>query len=191
MSPPDRHSFQSLLLLAVVALLCVSATARPALLKASSVHSTATASDANGQCVRRVVQFVDLAGQFKIPSGTNFRNTTVGALSAITYDHDHDVYYLLCDNRADGQHRFYTVNIDVVAHTVSITNVTFLTRSSGAPFAGRDLDPEGVAYSDEATLFVSSEREPPALIEFGLGGQLIRYLNIPGRSFCPSLPPLL
>lgn len=128
------------------------------------------------------IRSINLLSEFNIESNVVFQNTTVGGLSAITYDNKRDVYYLLSDDRVTGLHRFYTAKIDLMNYTVSIIDVTFLKRTKDVPFVGNDLDPEGIVYTTSDTLVISSEREPPAILEFNLHGSLIRYFNVPGKS---------
>ena len=47
-------------------------------------------------------------------TGWTFKNTAVGGLSAISYDADRDLYYVLSDDRSEHDPaRFYTVRIPV------------------------------------------------------------------------------
>lgn len=128
-------------------------------------------------------EFIDA---FEIPSNTEFDGTVVGGISAITFDSKRSVYYLLSD--AVDTIRFYTAIIDlsVVGETsepddvVTITAVTFMTRSDGSDFASGDVDPEGFAYNAKFdTLVMASERNPEGIFEFFIDGKMKRYYNIP------------
>lgn len=129
---------------------------------------------------------MDLLGEFNIESKFVFENTTVGGLSAITYDSHRDVYYLLSDDMTTDMYRFYTAKIDVQKYSVQITSVTFLTRSSGSGFDGGDLDPKGFVYAAADTLVMSCERVPATVMEFALSGKLIRYFNVPNYNSANS-----
>lgn len=131
-----------------------------------------------------VITSAQLVHGEEIATGTEIVNTTIGGLSPITHNHDLDVYYLLADVREGADARFYTVSIDLsdldaADAVVTSQDVTLLRRSDGRQFGNDDLDTEGISYTNQGTLEVSSEREPPAVYEFGLEGKLIRYFNIP------------
>lgn len=133
--------------------------------------------------VSKTISQASLVGTFDIVSGTKFMNTTFGGISALTYNQKRDEYYLLSDDGTDGLVRFYTAKINISRYVVRIIKVTVLTRSTGERFVRADIDPEGIEFSKKGTIFVSSEKSPPAVLEFGLDGKLIRYLNVPDYHF--------
>ncbi|WNG86457.1 esterase-like activity of phytase family protein [Mycobacterium sp. ITM-2016-00317] len=96
-------------------------------------------------------------GQKTLPHGTTFDGTVVGGLSAITYDPDRRLYYVICDDRSvRGSARFYTVRIALSLsgiRDVSIVDVQPLLHTSViAP------DPEGIAFDvARQQLYWSSE----------------------------------
>ncbi len=139
--------------------------------------------------------FIDLSLEFvdsyELPKST-FQNTTIGGLSAITYDRTQDRYYVLSDDRSNrGDARFYTLKLDVQQQEnnkieitkATIENVTFLLDETGNRYAPGTIDPEGIAVSPRGTVFISSEGNTskniaPFIGEFELQtGQ--KKLNLP------------
>ena len=73
---------------------------------------------------------------------------------------------------------------------VEFTEVTTLLNAGGSPFAASSLDPEGIALTNEGTIFISSEGDAnnlvdPFIAEFHLDGQIINELPIPDK-FLPT-----
>ena len=139
--------------------------------------------------------FLDLSlefiGEYQLPK-TSFEDTTVGGLSAISYDRQKSLFYVLSDDRSRlAPARFYTLNIEITDQidNIEIEKVTFLTNQQGETFPPDSLDPEGLAITPRHTLFISSEgisdQEIPAFIdEFNLEtGKLETSLRIPQRYF--------
>lgn len=125
--------------------------------------------------------FLDLSVEFldyyKLPKNT-FENTTVGGLSAITYDRKQNKYYVLSDDRSNhGNARFYTLTLDIEHknnNQIKITNteiddVTFLLDEAGNPYPAGSIDPEGIALSPRGTVFISSEGNPKNNIDPFIG----------------------
>lgn len=125
-----------------------------------------------------------------------FEGTTVGGLSAITYDRTRNRLYALSDDRSEfAPARFYTLNLaldttDPKAPKIkqaAIEAVTTITDESGQPFPQGTIDPEGMALSPLGTVFIASEGVasqgiPPFIREFDLRtGQWKRSLVIPPR----------
>lgn len=108
-----------------------------------------------------------------MPDGFLFDGTTVGGLSAISYDPGRQVYYVISDDRsAKNPSRFYTVRItfaDNKLGSVDWAATTTLLDKSGAPFAPLSPDasppvippdPEGIAFDERRQrLYWSSEGE--------------------------------
>lgn len=137
---------------------------------------------------------LDYLGEYQLYP-TEFDGTQVGGISAMTYDRKRDRIYALSDDRA--QPRFYTLNLQLdqsdpdrpQIETLNIEAVTFLKNEQGQPYAIDRLDPEGLALTDQETLWVSSEgvarlQSPPALIEFDRQGQWLQQLPLP-KHFLP------
>ncbi|MDZ8240633.1 MAG: phytase, partial [Nostoc sp. ChiQUE01a] len=131
-----------------------------------------------------------------IPAGAagtvNSTPTPVGGLSGVAYDAVNKVYYAISDARSDtnGLARFYTFT---AGSEVTFTNVTPLKDSNGDFFTAFSLDPEGIALTNNGTVFISSEGEVrpdlgasrvsnPFIKEFSLTtGQEVRSLLIPTK----------
>ncbi|AUB34651.1 hypothetical protein COO91_00480 [Nostoc flagelliforme CCNUN1] len=128
-----------------------------------------------------------------IPAGAagtvNGVETPLGGLSGVTYDAANNRYYAISDDRSQfGPARFYTFTADT---GVTFTNVTPLKDSNGNLFATNSLDPEGIALTNNGTVFISSEGEVnptagrvtnPFIKEFSLTtGQEIASLLIPSK----------
>ncbi|MDJ0745695.1 MAG: esterase-like activity of phytase family protein [Xenococcaceae cyanobacterium MO_167.B27] len=138
------------------------------------------------------LEFLD---SYQLPKNT-FQNTTIGGLSAITYDRTQDRYYVLSDDRSNrGDARFYTLKLDIQQQdtdkikitNTTIENVTFLLDETGNRYAPGTIDPEGIALSPRGTVFISSEGNPskniaPFIGEFDLQtGQKKINFRLPQR----------
>ncbi|MCC5641831.1 phytase [Nostoc sp. CHAB 5824] len=128
-----------------------------------------------------------------IPTGAagtvNGVQTPLGGLSGVTYDAVNNRYYSISDDRSqNGPARFYTFTADT---GVSFTNVTPLKDTNGNFFTTNSLDPEGIALTNNGTVFISSEGEVnptagrvtnPFIKEFSLTtGQEIGSLLVPNK----------
>lgn len=137
---------------------------------------------------------IEFLGQATIPTGTKFKNTEVGGLSGITYNPSKNVYYSVSDDRSSkAPARFYTLKIDLSQGSlkkVDVVNVTTLLQANGKPYPNLSLDPEGIAFTRNGKLFISSEGDvarsvKPFINRFSLTGKLLQILPIP-RKFLPS-----
>ena len=133
---------------------------------------------------------LEFLGQQIFPTATQFRGTTFGGLSSITYDARRNLFYALSDDQVNA--RFYTLRIGVGggAPAVQIVAVTTLRDADGQPFAPASLDPEGLTLTDDRTLVVTSEGFANRLIdpwvrEFDLSGHQLRALFVP-PAFLPN-----
>ncbi|MFS0518554.1 phytase [Nostoc sp. UIC 10607] len=115
--------------------------------------------------------------------------TPVGGLSGVTYDAANNRYYAISDDRSQfGPARFYTFTTDTA---VTFTNVTPLRDINKNLFATFSIDPEGIALTNNETVFISSEGEvnlgagrvsDPFIKEFSLTtGQEVRSLFVPTK----------
>jgi hypothetical protein len=109
---------------------------------------------------------INFIGQATFATGSVIVNgTQVGGLSGITYDPANNRYYSISDDRSQiNPARFYTLNIDLSAGTLSNANVTFpsvttILRADNTPFPILSLDPEGIALTNNGTVYISSEGE--------------------------------
>ena len=140
--------------------------------------------------------FLDLSLEFldryELPK-TNFKNTPVGGLSAITYDRNRDRFYVLSDDRSNrAKARFYTFKMNfkpqaepegIAIDNLQVEEVTFLKDEQGNTYKPGTIDSEGIALSSRGTVFISSEGDTsknikPFIGEFDLktGRQ---KLNVP------------
>ncbi|MBN3938522.1 phytase [Nostoc sp. NMS9] len=119
--------------------------------------------------------------------------TPLGGLSGVTYDAVNNRYYAISDDRSQvAPARFYTFT--ATDSGVNFTNVTTLKDTNGNFFATNSLDPEGIALTNNGTVFISSEGEVnpgagrvtnPFIKEFSLAtGQEMASLFVP-RKFLP------
>jgi hypothetical protein len=136
--------------------------------------------------------------EYKLPQ-TDFADTPVRGLSALSYDRQRDRFYALSDDRSEqAPARFYTLKLRLDTATpavridqVEIEKVTDLRGEDGDFYARGTIDPEGLALSPRHSVFVSSEgvaRDgiPPFVDEFDLEtGRWQQKLPIPQR-FIPQ-----
>lgn len=133
-----------------------------------------------------------LLGMVTLQSGIEFEGTEVGGFSAITYDPERGLFYVLADDpggRAPA--RFYTLELDLSdgrldPADVRLTGVTPLVDQRGAVFPPLLIDGEGIALTPSDTLLVSSEGNvdrsvEPSIREFTLAGRELRRFPIPKR----------
>lgn len=140
---------------------------------------------------------IDFIGEATLPTGTNFQNTELGGLSGITYDAGNQVYYAISDDRSQkSAARFYTFKINLNGDSFQKSDiepiaVTTLKDNNGKTFSAGTIDPEGIALTNNSSIFVSSEGDAekginPFIKEFSLdSGQEISSLPIP-QKFLPS-----
>lgn len=137
---------------------------------------------------------IEFLGNYTL-TDKEFKGTTVGGLSGITYDRRQDLYYAVSDDRSDrSPARFYTLKLQTDQNTlksVEVQNVTTLTDETGEPFAKGTIDPESIALSPLNSVFISSEGVTkdgiaPFVGEFDLQtGKLKRKLQMP-ESYLPD-----
>ena len=143
---------------------------------------------------RQTVNGVEFIGEVTFPTGYIFEGTQVGGLSGITYDRFNNVFYSISDDRSQfNPARFYTLSIDLSDGSldkgdVKFKDVTTLSDENGNPFPEFSLDPEGIAFSERGTLFISSEGERtttrlinPFINEFSLQGKQFDELPVPDK----------
>jgi hypothetical protein len=136
---------------------------------------------------------IDFIGSATLPTGLTFQNTEVGGLSGITYDAKNDLYYAISDDRSNkSTARIYTLKIDLSKGSLKDGNVipvavTPLLNKAGTNFTAGSVDPEGIALTKKAIVFISSEGDNNQLInpfikEFSLAsGREIATLPIPNK----------
>ena len=114
-----------------------------------------------------------------------YEGTSVGGLSALTYDQRRGVYYSLVDNgpAATSEARFYTLRLPTSGGTLGepqILDVTTLRKADGQPFTASDFDGEGLTLTRDDELLVSSETEP-SIRRFALDGTFLEELPVPQK----------
>ncbi len=144
-----------------------------------------------------IIKSIEFIGQATLPTGLIFQKTEVGGLSGITYDAKNNLYYAISDDRGQkASPRFYTFTIDLskgklTNNDVIPVGVTNLLNTSNQPFPLNTTDTEGIAITNQDTIFVSSEGDVDKLInpfikEFALAsGKTISTLPIPDK-FLPD-----
>lgn len=137
---------------------------------------------------------IEFLGSYTL-TDKEFKGTTIGGLSGMTYDRKQNLYYAVSDDRSDlNPARFYTLKLQIdqnALKSVEVQNVTTLTDETGQPFAKGTIDPEGIALSPLNSVFISSEGVTkdgiaPFIGEFDLQtGKLKRKLQMP-ESYLPD-----
>jgi 3-phytase len=165
----------------------------------SSDHRLVYADVVTPGIARNSVSDIDFLGEVTFPTSFQFEGTTVGGLSGIAYDHENGVYYSISDDRSPDA-RFYTLDINLSDGSlddggVSFLDFTTLLDANGNPFPNLSLDPEGIALTDDGTVYISSEGEVnpaqgrvfnPFVREFNLAtGRQVSSLPIPSK-FLPN-----
>lgn len=143
------------------------------------------------------VSSIEFIGEATLPKGLIFKKTEVGGLSGITYDAKNNLYYAISDDRGQkAAARFYTLKIDLSKGSlqkgaVIPVSVTTLLNENKQTFRPGETDTEGIALTNKATVFISSEGDVAKLInpfikEFLLSsGKEIKRLPIPNK-FLPD-----
>lgn len=114
---------------------------------------------------------LDFLGERELPNAMPFQGTTVGGLSAISYDAKSGAYYVISDDRSQtGPARFYTAHVDLTGGTlkgVELTGTHPWLRPDGTAFPPTSTatstvapDPEGIAVDPrDGSLVWTSEGE--------------------------------
>jgi 3-phytase len=151
-----------------------------------------TGASAAGQV--RGVQ-LDFIGERELPNAMAFQGTTVGGLSAISYDARTGTYYVISDDRSQtGPARFYTARLDFADSGltgVELTGTHPLLRPDGTTYPPTSTatstvapDPEGIAVDprDGGLVWTSEgERIVPADGPAVLGDPWIRRATTTGE----------
>lgn len=134
---------------------------------------------------------IEFIGEVTVASGTPFADTAVGGLSGLDYDPATDRFLALSDDRGiHGAPRFYTLTIDLSdgrldPGDVTVTGVTLLRDSIGAPLPLGTVDPEAIRFGpDGALLYWSSEGDaallvPPSVQAMAPDGRQVRAFALP------------
>jgi hypothetical protein len=138
---------------------------------------------------------LEFVAQYDIPKA-KFQDTVVGGLSAIAYNREQDLFYVLSDDRSKhSPARFYTFKLAVQQtnnpqYPIQINSfepqdVTILLDETGKEYLPGKIDPEGLALSPRNTVFIASEGNPteniaPLIAEYELStGQKLSALPLP------------
>jgi hypothetical protein len=143
------------------------------------------------------ISSIEFIGEATLPKGLIFQKTEVGGLSGITYNVKNNLYYAISDYRGQKANaRLYTLKIDLSKGSLQKdgiipVSVTTLLNENSQTFRPSESDTEGIALTNKATVFISSEGDAVKLInpfikEFSLSsGQEIATLPIPNK-FLPD-----
>ncbi|MEL6502055.1 MAG: esterase-like activity of phytase family protein [Cyanobacteria bacterium J06623_1] len=137
---------------------------------------------------------LELVDQITIPK-EKFQDTLIGGLSAIAYNREQDVFYVLSDDRSKRDPaRFYTFKLEIEQNQQQIKianfkpqNVTLLLNGKDKKYKKGKIDPEGLAISPRNTVYISSEGNAskgidPFIAEYELAtGKKLSELRIPQR----------
>jgi hypothetical protein len=141
---------------------------------------------------------VDFLGEANLPTGLYFKDTELGGLSGISYNARNNTYYAVSDDRSyNAPSRLYQLKINfnqdaLTKRGVTPIGVTTLLDANGKPFPAGAIDPEGIAFTNKGTVFISSEGDvltsiEPAIKEFSLAsGREVRILPIPSKLLLDS-----
>ncbi|PSB10281.1 endonuclease/exonuclease/phosphatase [Pleurocapsa sp. CCALA 161] len=135
---------------------------------------------------------LEFVAQHEIPK-EEFQDTVVGGLSAIAYNREQDLFYVLSDDRGNlSPARFYTFKLKVQQTNQQIQiasfkpeKVTILLDENGQQYLTGKIDPEGLTLSPRNTVFISSEGNPtknilPFIAEYDLAtGKKLSDLPLP------------
>jgi hypothetical protein len=139
---------------------------------------------------------IEYIGEYQVPDNLQFKKTTVGGLSGLTYDRQQNRFYAVSDDRGDlSPARFYTLKLDldtknpdrVKFNKVDILDVTLLKNASGEIYPKGTTDTEAIALTPQSSVIISSEGDrgkniPPFINEFDLKtGKVKQALPIPQR----------
>jgi hypothetical protein len=146
----------------------------------------------------KVISQVESLGMISFPTSMTFEGTQVGGLSGIVYDPIQNLYYSISDDRSNiNPARFYTLDINLSdgqldEGDITFTKVTTLLDENGDPFAENSLDPEGIALTENGSVYISSEGEArpdiprltnPFVNQFSFSGQQLSELPVDEKYF--------
>lgn len=138
---------------------------------------------------------LELVDRYEIPQAT-YSDTIIGGLSAIAYNRQQNLFYVLSDDRGQrSPARFYTFKLDlkqtddaqIKIDSFEPQAVTFLLDEEGEQYPTGSIDPEGLAISPRNTIFISSEGDPqkniePFIAEYDLTtGRKVSEIRLPQR----------
>jgi hypothetical protein len=136
------------------------------------------------------IRRLSFLGEAVLESGLEFEGTTVGGLSALTYDSEREIFYALTDDPSFlHPSRLYGLEIDLAGDQletgmVSITSLVVFRDKDGRELPTYTVDGEGLALTDSGSFFVASEGNiergiQPSIREVAADGSPIRELALP------------
>jgi hypothetical protein len=163
-----------------------------------AIFLTSCGADLSSEASSRIFNqlSIEYIGEYQVPHDLQFKDTTVGGLSGLTYDRQRDQFYAISDDRSDkSPARFYTLKLDLDSKNpqqvkfkqVNITDVTLLKNVQGANYPRSETDTEAIAMTSQSSVLISSEGDrgkkiPPFISEFDLQtGQIKQSIPIPQR----------
>ena len=142
-------------------------------------------------------------GEYVIPHNMNFKGTTIGGLSGLDYDAEHNIYYSISDDRSEhNPARFYVLKIKVTPKgidTVEFVDTRNMLQSDGTVYPNKKQnpyktpDPEAMRYNPIAKQLVwtsEGERdlgmfktvlENPAITTISTSGKYIDTFPLPSQ----------
>ena len=109
-------------------------------------------------------------GEYDVPHNMNFKGTTIGGLSGLDYDAEHNIYYSISDDRSEhNPARYYTLKINVSPKgidTLVFVDVKPMLQPDGTVYPNKKQnpyktpDPEAMRYNPATNQLVwTSEGE--------------------------------
>ncbi len=109
------------------------------------------------QTIAPNIKQLKFLGEYDVPHNLKFKGTTIGGLSGIDYDTEHNLYYSISDDKSDlNPARFYTLKISISPKgidTVVFVDVKSLLQANGSVYPNRKEnpfhtpDPEAIRYN--------------------------------------------
>ena len=137
---------------------------------------------------------VELMGMVVFETGYRYGGTEVGGLSGITYDPFKEQYYVISDDKGQGDApRFYVMDIDTADGNldrgdVTLIDVVTLLDENGDKFQAGSIDGEGIELVGADSIYISSEGNlavqpniPPFVDVFNGDGERTSSLTIPEK----------
>lgn len=140
---------------------------------------------------------LELLGQASIPHNLNFKDTPIGGLSGLSYDPKTDTYFVISDDRSDlAGARYYTFHLELnTEHRlerdgIHFEDVYFLRMQDGTFYPEGEIDPEGIVFTSDSLLYISSEGVPgknivPFINAYNKTGAFVEKLVVP-EAYMPA-----
>lgn len=141
---------------------------------------------------------LELLGQTVIPYNQQFKQTPIGGLSGLTYDPASDLYYVLSDDRSEmADSRFYSFRVALneqgmfTDESIKWQDVHFMKNAQGKVYPEGRIDPEGIAFGIDSSMYISSEGDPtmnvpPFINAYSKTGNFSHALTIPPAYWVPD-----